>query len=1011
MNRNRKMLKKAMMATLTASMVLTSGGITTFAAPATTNEQSDRETKNAQLSMTAATQGMVLLENNNDVLPIAVDGNVALYGGGAVKTVKGGTGSGDVNQRYTVSVWEGLKNAGYNITTSDWLNSFKEAYDKGEAEFEGGFWETFSMPDPELTDDEVAAGQADGTDTAIYVISRNSGEGADRTETEGDYYLTENEKSNLTKLGAAYDKVIVVLNVGGVIDTNFFHEIDGLDAMLLMSQAGMEGGTALVKVLNGEATPSGKLTDTWPAAYSDYPTAETFGANDENVDQEDYTDGIYVGYRYFDTFGVTPAYEFGYGKSYTTFDIAVDSVTADADKVTVTAKVTNTGDKYSGKEVVEVYFSAPSGDLEKPYQELAAYGKTDELAPGESQTLTISYNTTEMSSYSEEKAAYIMEAGDYVVRVGNSSRNTKAAAVISLDETAVTEQLSNQLAPDKEIKELSNKDATPYTYDGEADEIAAAQAIPLAAADIKTVDNASKYDDEAVTAYVSDTTETEYLAENLGYTPTSKYHGEYKEEVQNLEGDFSRNTLKDVYDGTITMEEFVSGLTVSQMADIVIGGNKLPSASGQAAGAASANADDVSDGTMIGAQANSVQGAAGETAGIYIESKKIPNIVLADGPAGLRITQEYEGEDGKEYYQFCTAWPIGTLLAQTWDPDVVKEVGTAFGEELKEYGVTVLLAPGMNIHKNALCGRNFEYYSEDPYVTGTIAIAETEGVQSNPGIGVCIKHFAANNQEDNRNAVNNTISERAFREIYLKGFEMAVKGAQPMSIMSSYNLNNSVPAADDYDLLTDITRGEWGFDGMIMTDWGGGQSTPSISMHAGNDLIMPGSSVEDITIRGFSDEEPTFGEDDIYPEVTVAESWGGLRATTKWGEFVLDAAGDVTIEKTVDTSAYEEAVRDSVNADGEQESVKVSDLISNLGDAVTVTDNGDGTTTIVYTGSYKENNITLGDLQKSTINILNLVMQSNQFADLFDDVESLPYTEAHSDNLVTYVTNEKSDIE
>ena len=235
----------------------------------------------------------------------------------------------------------------------------------------------------------------------------------------------------------------------------------------------------------------------------------------------------------------------------------------------------------------------------------------------------------------------------------------------------MTEQLSNQLAQDKEITELSNKDATPYTYDGEADEIAAATAISLAAADIRTVDNSSEYEDETVTAYVSDTTETEYLAENLGYTPTSKYHGEYKEEVKNLEGDFSQNTLKDVYDGTITMEEFVSGLTVSQMADIVIGGNKLPSASGQSAGAASANVDDVSDGTMIGAQANSVQGAAGETAGIYIESKKIPNVVLADGPAGLRITQEYEGEDGQEYYQFCTAWPIGTLLAQTWDPDAV----------------------------------------------------------------------------------------------------------------------------------------------------------------------------------------------------------------------------------------------------------------------------------------------------------------------------------------------------
>ena len=993
---------------------------------------SEREISGAAISREAATQGMVLLKNINGVLPLKGRGKIALFGNGAARTIRGGTGSGDpfngglsgggdqdVDQslRYHINILNAMETEGFEIVNREQQMAWARCYDLAKREMKDQVMSVFAFPEEPLTTEKLEE-YAKETETAICVISRNSGEGNDRFMKKevsigdkkyeiGDYRLSAVEMDNLKKLRSAFSSLVLVLNVPGSISVQDL-EAACADAILLMGQAGQEGGAAVTDILTGKATPSGKLTATWAKKYEDYPTAGNFL---QDFNKAVYTEGIYVGYRYFDTFGVTPAYEFGYGKSYTTFDIAVDSVTADADKVTVTAKVTNTGDKYSGKEVVEVYFSAPSGDLEKPYQELAAYGKTDELAPGESQTLTISYNTTEMSSYSEEKAAYIMEAGDYVVRVGNSSRNTKAAAVISLDETAVTEQLSNQLTPDKEITELSNKDATPYTYDGEADEIAAATAISLAATDIKTVDNPSAYDDETVTAYVSDTTETEYLAENLGYTPTSKYHGEYKEKVQNLEGDFSQNTLKDVYDGTITMEEFVSGLTVSQMADIVIGGNKLPSASGQSAGAASANVDDVSDGTMIGAQANSVQGAAGETAGIYIESKKIPNIVLADGPAGLRITQEYEGEDGQEYYQFCTAWPIGTLLAQTWDPDVVKEVGTAFGEELKEYGVTVLLAPGMNIHKNALCGRNFEYYSEDPYVTGTIAIAETEGVQSNPGIGVCIKHFAANNQEDNRNAVNNTISERAFREIYLKGFEMAVKGAQPMSIMSSYNLNNSVPAADDYDLLTDITRGEWGFDGMIMTDWGGGQSTPSISMHAGNDLIMPGSSVEDITIRGFSDEEPTFGEDDIYPEVTVAESWGGLRATTKWGEFVLDAAGDVTIEKTVDTSAYEEAVRDSVNADGEQESVKISDLISNLGDAVTVTDNGDGTTTIVYTGSYKENNITLGDLQKSTINILNLVMQSNQFADLFDDVESLPYTEAHSDNLVTYVTNEKSDIE
>lgn len=1009
MNKNKKIAKKVLTSVLTASMVMTSAS-SVFAAgvgAVTTDEVSERETKNAELSMTAATQGMVLLENKENTLPLAAGGNIALFGGGAYGTVKGGTGSGDVNQRDVVNVWDGLKNAGYTITSEDWINEYKEAYDEAESQITGMFG-SIEIYDQEITDEQLETAKTD-TDTAIYVIARNSGEGADRTATEGDYYLTQVERENIQKLAENFDKCIVILNVGGVIDTSFVEEIEGIDAVLLMSQAGMRGGDAVAKILTGEVTPSGKLTDTWAKNYEDYPSAEGFGLNDGNVVQEDYTDGIYVGYRYFDTFGVEPAYEFGYGLSYTSFDIAVDSVTADQDTVTVTATVTNTGDTYSGKEVVEIYFSAPDGELEKPYQELAAYAKTDELAPGQSQTLTITYNTTEMSSYSEEKAAYIMEAGDYIVRVGNSSRNTTVAGVIRLDETAVTEQLSNQVEADKEITELSKEGATPYTYDTEADEIAAAEVIELKAADIPTVDNASVYDDETVTAYVSDTTETEYLAENLPYELESQYSGSYSEEVVTLEGDFSNATLKDVYDEKISMEEFVSGLTVSQMADIVIGGNKLPSASGQSAGAASENAQNLDDGTMIGAQANAVSGAAGETAGIYIESEKIPNIVLADGPAGLRLTQQEEGEDGQTYYQYCTAWPIGTLLAQTWDTEIVEEVGAAIGGEMKEFGVTLWLAPGMNIHRNPLCGRNFEYFSEDPYITGTIGIAETTGVQSNPGVGVTLKHYAGNNQEENRNAVNNTISERTFREIYLKGFEMTVKGAQPMAIMTSYNLNNSVPAADDYDMCTDLTRGEWGFDGLIMTDWGGGQSTPSISMHAGNDLIMPGSSVEDITVRGFSDEEPTFAEDDIYPEVTVSQGWGGMRASTAWGEFVLSADGETTIEKTVSTDDYNAAVRPAV-ANGEETEKAVSELIAELGDAASVTDNGDGTTTIVYKGDYKKNNICLGDLQKATINILNVVMASNQFANLFDDVESTSYTQDRADQLTVYSTVEKTEV-
>ena len=276
------------------------------------------------------------------------------------------------------------------------------------------------------------------------------------------------------------------------------------------------------------------------------------------------------------------------------------------------------------------------------------------------------------------------------------------------------------------------------------------------------------------------------------------------------------------------MEELLASLSVEEMSYIVEGlgwgGGSEP---------------------VVGAQANSVKGAAGETTSRYYETRAIPNTVLADGPAGIRITQSYT-ENGTTYYQYCTAFPIGTLIAQSWDKDVAKQFGEAIGEEMLEMGVTMWLAPGMNIHRNPLCGRNFEYYSEDPLVAGVTAASTTLGVQSNEGIGVTIKHYAGNNQENNRNAVNNTITERALREIYLKGFEIAVKTANPMAIMTSYNLNNSMPAADDYDLCTDIPRGEWGFNGLVMTDWGGGQSTPVNSMHAGNDLIMPGGSSKSI---------------------------------------------------------------------------------------------------------------------------------------------------------------------
>ena len=395
----KKKNKRVIAASMAMMLAATSAAAVPVMAKTTSDEVSEREARNAELSMNLATQGMVLLENQNDALPIADSGNIALFGGGAYTTIKGGTGSGDVNQRNVVNVWDGFVNAGYNVTSTDWLNAFGEAYEEGGGST-GGVGGASLVPDIEVTDAQIEAAKAGGTDTAVYVIARSSGEFADRKMS--DYYLTDIEKANIAKMAANFENSIVVLNVGGIMDTKFFAETEGLDSMLLMSQAGMRGGDAVVKVLNGEVTPSGKLTDTWAVNYEDYSSSETFGVNDGDDTQENYTDDIYVGYRYFDTFNVTPAYEFGYGMSYTDFAMYVTDVSVDAENVTVTVRVTNTGDTYSGKEVVQVYFSAPDGELEKPYQELAAFGKTDELAPGESQTLALSYNTTEMSSYSME---------------------------------------------------------------------------------------------------------------------------------------------------------------------------------------------------------------------------------------------------------------------------------------------------------------------------------------------------------------------------------------------------------------------------------------------------------------------------------------------------------------------------------------------------------------------------------------------------------------------------------
>lgn len=804
---------------------------------------SEKEKAHMEAIRKFAPECIVLLENDG-VLPLKKTGKLALYGAGARMTVKGGTGSGDVNSRTVINIEQGLEAAGFEITTKSWMDGYSadvakakqdyfmnlkaRAAKEGVTEFALMFSNPFKEPDgAAITDEQI---KASDTDTAVYVIARNSGEGADRSMGRGDYMLTEAELEHIKKLAAAYKHTIVLLNVGGVIDTSELKGIEGVNAIVLVSQLGNIGGYAVADALTGKASPSGKLTTTWAAAYKDYPSSEEFSHNNGDTEDGWYTEGIYVGYRYFDTFNVTPNYCFGYGRSYTDFDIQVQSVCADEEKVSVEVKVTNTGSEYAGKEVVQVYYSAPEGNLEKPYQELAAFGKTKLLAPGESQVMTISFKTASMASYCEKCASWVLEAGKYYIRVGNSSRNTTIAAAVCIENTTATQVLKNLFKDSEALTEISAKGHAPYSYDGE--EAQKENAVCL------TVD-CSKIKAHQVS-----------------------YHGE-KKILTPVETE-NKITMDDVIAGRASLDDLVSQLTADEMIQLCVG-----------------TARGFGEQTIVGAASANVPGAAGDTTSIMLEDRNIRNMILADGPAGLRLTPEFKTtadgqllqtgmvfgdlktggadeipEDAVTYYQYCTAIPIGTALSQSWDEELIEAVGSIVGEEMEQFHVHLWLAPAMNIHRNPLCGRNFEYYSEDPLVAGICAAADTKGVQSHCGVGTTIKHFAANSQEDDRYFTNAHVGERAIREIYLKGFEIAIKTSQPMSIMSSYNLLNGVHTANSYDLLTAVARDEWGFAGLVMTDWfttqdmsfiaGNvshfkyGKSSPAMCIKAGNDLIMPG---------------------------------------------------------------------------------------------------------------------------------------------------------------------------
>ena len=780
----------------------------------TSPEVTQRETDHRKLAREAAAEGFVLLENKDHFLPLAKGSKVGLYGAGAIRTIKGGTGSGDVNERDSVNIFQGMKNAGYDVTSSEWLEDYDKLYVQARLDWKNEiftklngddtkFFDAYSatpffMPSGNPIDEEKAA--ADGADTAFFVLARIAGENKDRFDTEGDYFISKEEKAILAQVSRCYKNVVLVINTGGLMDLAFVEEFDNIRSILQYVQAGQEGGNAFADVVSGDVTPSGKMTDTWAKDYYDYPGAEVYSYKSGDLMKEKYEEGIFVGYRYFDTFEVPVRYSFGYGMSYTDFEIRTDDI-----KVSVTVTVTNTGDTYAGKEVVQIYASCPQGRLVKEFRRLAGFGKTKLLAPKESQTMTITFPLYQLTSYEEESASWILEPGMYGIWIGNDLNTSVLSGALELDEKAVMTACENICPLKEELNEIvpdaEKVQAREAAWQKEVKE-KRMSVIELKASEIPT--------------------------EKVDYQPVP-------EELPGKAG------------------KIVESLSVDQLALLATGDP----------GRAQGNA--------LGSAGISVPGAAAETSPCASEEPwNVTTIALVDGPAGLRLKREYQVDNGEivasdflaaleggffskpqekrgtTYYQFCTAIPVGTLLAQSWDVELIKRVGEMIGHEMELFNVTLWLAPGMNIHRNPLCGRNFEYYSEDPLLAGMMAAAMTLGVQKVPGCGTTIKHFACNNQEDNRMGSDSILSERALREIYLKGFEIAVKDAQPMSIMTSYNLINGVHAANCYDTCTKAARDEWGFAGAIMTDWTTtnvqiqGECTAAGCMRAGNDMVMPG---------------------------------------------------------------------------------------------------------------------------------------------------------------------------
>lgn len=689
----------------------------------------------------AAAEGAVLLKNDNACLPFSRGTKLAVFGRAQTFYYKSGTGSGGMvhidKEPCTIESLEQCPDLTLDEPLKDLYRAWvkRHPFNDGGGRWGGEPWFQEEMPLDEDTVRQAAA----RNDAALVVLARTAGEDHDNADRPGSYRLTSEEERMLSLVTAHFERVAVVLNVGNVIDTSFLERYP-ISSLLYVWQGGMAGADALADLLTGRQVPCGKLTDTIAFRLEDHPAFADFGHKRKNRYRED----IYVGYRYFETFQKDAVqFPFGFGLSYTSFERSA-TVDCDGDTFTVQATVTNVGDR-RGKEVVQVYFQAPCGKLGTPSRQLIAFAKTKELAPNESQTLTMSFPLDAMASYDDggvtgHPSSYVLEEGNYEIYVGSDVRSASSVYTYTLDALRVVRTLQPILPP---------TDRFERTVAVEENEERRAEKAPVPIVRVDT----EKRIAERRPAPLEPT-------EDRGIT------------------------LADVYRKAHTLEAFLAQLSDADLAALCCGeGMNSPKATPGTGGA-------------LGGQTTSLAAFG------------IPVCAVTDGPSGLRL------DDGTK----ASSIPNGTLLACTWDTALVEEVYTRIGAELKEHAIDALLGPGINLHRHPLCGRNFEYFSEDPLLSGKIAVAVTKGIAAH-GAYATIKHLCCNNQETARHRTEAIVSERALRELYLKPFEIAVKEGERVAVMTAYNPVNGFCSASNFDIIATVLRDEWGFDGLVMTDW------------------------------------------------------------------------------------------------------------------------------------------------------------------------------------------------